>query len=368
MSGSYEFFALWCSTPLSKIIASLSQTSDYNISANLLHFVLLACFSAILFVSYKFLTIKKHQKNIDSLGFKLGLIVLSICLLYLWLSAASQNSITPYIFPSYHRESIVLRSNSKDKVPQNFIVWRTEEAIKNFNKDFDWDEYKKLSFNEILNDGQFQIITLGNSLGYREGIPTEKIKYLSGIPRILGYAYGGPAYYDSFTHEIVIPKVDDYPASKYFYISTIIHELSHSLLFQRELDATLIQYKAMLNSKYPTIRALANFMWLEYTPFVRHPKFYDYLIESGIDQRFINEIINSRLKVKNRMKQLRIIQMIKSFMRSIDLKNEPSKYGWEPQKYSISPFYKVIYKWERSIWNSNQAITTKFVNKFQWSK
>ncbi len=368
MSGFYEFFASWCSNPLTKIIASLSQATDHNLSASLLHFVLVAFFVAILFVSYKLLTTKKHQKIIDSLSFKLCLIVLPICLLYLWLSAASQNAITPHMFPSYHRESIVFRSNSKDKVPENFIIWRTEEAIKSFNKDFDWDEYKKLSFKEILDDGQFQIMALASSLGYSEGIPTEKIKYLSGIPRILGYAYGGPAYYDSFTHEIVIPKVDDYPASKYFYISTIIHELSHSLLFQRELDATLIQYKAMLNSKFPTVRALANFMWLEYSPFVKHPKFFDYLVDSGIDQRFVNEIMNSRLKVKNRLEQLRIIQIIKSFMRSVNLKNEPSKYGWEPHKYSTSAFYKVIYKWETSSWNSKQAITTKFVNKFKWSK
>ena len=368
MSGIYEFFASWFSNPLSKNIASFSQSTDYNLSTNCLHFVIVAFFGVILFISYKFWTTKKHQKVIDSLRIKLCLIILPICLLYFWLAAASQNAVTPYIFPSYHRESIVLRSNSKDKVPENFIIWRTEEAIKNFNKDFDWDEYKKLSYKEILDDGQFQIMALGNSLGYEEGIPTEKIKYLSGIPRILGYAYGGPAYYDSFTHEIVMPKVDDYPASKYFYISTIFHELSHSLLFQRELDATLIQYKAMLNSKYPSIRALANFMWLEYSPFVRHPKFYNYLIETSIDQRFINEVINSRLKVKNRMKQLRIIQMIKSFMRSINLKNEPSKYGWEPQKYATSAFYKVIFTWEKSSWNSNQAITTKFVNKFKWSQ
>ena len=367
MNQIYELVASNCTQPLLKVIGSFSQSTDYNLSAHLFHLLLTIFVLSVLGIIYSCIRKCKSKINNSRLN-KVAILGAILSSFYFWLSAASQNSVTPYVFPSYHRESLLLRSNAKDLVPEDFIVWRTERAIEDFIRDFDWDEYQRLSYEQILDDGQSQLIKIGQGLGYDEGLHTRKIKSLQGVPRLLGYSYGGPAYYDSFTHEIVIPDSNDYPASRYFFISTIIHELSHALYFQKELDATLIQYQAMLNSKYSTVRALANFLWLEYSPFIKHPQFYKNLIESGIDRRFVNEILSTRTKVRERMKDLFSVQTLKKLMRKINIQNQASKYGWQPEKYANSPFYKVVFNWEVDLWKANSVFQKQFTDKFNWSK
>lgn len=367
MSHLYEYLSSTCTQPLLKIIAKFSQHTDFNLSVIIFHFFTALCCLSFFVLLYSHLR-KSHCKKTNKRLNQLAVLSVLISSFYFWLSAASQNAITPYIFPSYHRESLLLRTSSKEVVPEKFITWRTEKAIREFVRNFHWEEYQSLSHNQVLEDGQTQLLKLGKILGYHEGPQTQKLKILKGVPRLLGYAYGGPAYYDSFTHEIIIPDQDDYPASNYFYISTIVHELSHALFFQRELDATLMQYKAMLNSEYSTIRALANFLWLEYSPFVKHPNFYKYLIESGVDSRFVNEVLRSRKTVRKKLKSFYNVQLLKNLMRKIKFQNQAAKYGWQPEKYAISPFYKVIFTWEYDQWKSNPISTDKFVQKFNWSK
>ena len=262
MSYLYEYLSWTCTQPLLKIIAKFSQYTDFNLSVIIFHSFMALCCLSFFVLLYSHLR-KNHYKKTSKRLNQLAVLSVLISSFYFWLSAASQNAITPYI-PS-HRESL-LSELIEEVAPQNHH-WGTEKAIREFVRNH-WEEYQSLSHNQVLEDGQTQLLKLGKILGYHEGPQTQKLKILKGVPRLLGYAYGGPAYYDSFTHEIIIPDQDDYPASNYFYISTIVHELSHALFFQRELDAMLMQYKAMLNSEYSTIRALANFYGLN-TPFVK---------------------------------------------------------------------------------------------------
>ena len=100
----------------------------------------------------------------------------------------------------------------------------------------------------------------------------------------------------------------------------------------------------------------------------QQPKLYNYLIESGVDPRFVDEVLSSRIKVRKRLKNILVVKILKKLMRKINLQNQASKYGWQPEKYANSPFYKVVFTWELDLWKADSVFQKQFTEKFNWSK
>lgn len=357
MSTAYELLFAFLGSPINRLIAGFSQRVEWNLSSTLIHLVIIILIFSTITVAVILLRKKSDKKKINSITTRFCVLLIFFSILYLWYSAASQNSLTPYLIPCYHRESLSARFDThRLEVPEKFIKWRNEKAIEQFKKEFDWQQYSNLNYQSLVEEAQRSIIKSVHEFGYSTGAEILKLKTLTGLPRILGYSYGGPAYYDSATHEVILPDPTDYPASKYFFVSTLFHELAHAHAFQNELDASLVQYHAMKSSKYSTIRAFAEFMWLEYSGALVSKNYIQYLIDNGIDRRFLTDIKESRLKVRQHMLQIRLVEMLTRSMQSINLYNDSHKYGWNPQQFSTSPFYQVIYKWEYTSWIKDEVI------------
>lgn len=351
MQHFYEMLFLYFTGPWLNFISKISQNVDYNLSSVCIHCAILlslACLSNFARKLYYFFNKNEQLKRPTIIT---SLLILLLNIAYLLYSAASQNSITPYLAPSYYRVPLKQKLDAKStQVPQSFITWRDAHAIKTLKEQFDWNEYINLSNQAIIVDANLRISEISQSFGYTTGPPVSKIKILSGIPRILGYAYGGPAYYDSTTHEIVLPEPEDYPASRYFFISTIYHEISHALVFQNEIDASLIQYLAMRSSQFRTIRALAEFMWLEYSSRASWSILLTKLESNEVNAQFLEEIRKSRIQVSSRMSNLPLVRSIQNIMQSLNFYNSSQKYGITPHQFSNSTFYQVVYQLEGDTW------------------
>lgn len=359
MQHFYEMLFLYFTGPWLNFVSKLSQNIDFNLSSVFIHCAILLSFASLTHLALQFYYFLNNHNSLRRRKIVVSLFILCSSLAYLWHSAASQNSLTPYLAPSYYRVSLKKKLKAESiQVPLSFIKWRDDYAITKFKQQFDWNEYLNLSAKAIIKDANAQISEISKSFGYAIGPTITKVKTLNGIPRILGYSYGGPAYYDSNTHEIVLPKPEDYPASRYFFISTVYHEISHALVFQNEIDASLIQYLAMRSSRFNTVRALAEFMWLEYTKTIGFNAFLDKLKDKKINRQFLNEIHTSRVQVTSRMAKLPVVSSIKNIMRSLNLFNDYKKYGINPLQFYNSTFYQVIYQLESDSWlrQSNRMI------------
>lgn len=88
-------------------------------------------------------------------------------------------------------------------------------------------------------------------LNYPKGRSVRRWKTMTGLTEILGLAYGGPAYHDVISAEVVIASSLDSPSSKAWRWCTLVHEVAHAKGFTREMDAECLTWLALGKLEHP---------------------------------------------------------------------------------------------------------------------
>ena len=84
-----------------------------------------------------------------------------------------------------------------------------------------------------------------------------------GLTRLLGLAYGGPGFHDVISSEVALADTSDYPLPKYSVLFGMTHEICHAQGWTRELDAEVLTYLSMWNSKDPLMKSLSGILLLQ---------------------------------------------------------------------------------------------------------
>lgn len=251
-----------------------------------------------------------------------------ICL----VSISYQNSFFINLTPSFYLNKSLLVKNLS---PQQFIELK-EICIKKYSKLFDFASYQMMTDQNVLFQANIDSSKTLEGFGIQMKSNLSKIKYLGGVPRLFAYAYGGIAYHDLLTGEIVLPTKYDYPSTNYFRIKSIYHEVGHSLYYADDLANNIFQTKSMLHSSNDNIKALGYLMILGFTDFSLLP----YLKLNQID--FYNEIIKKSKQNQIQVKKYYVANFLKNLFKKSKIQNKSVKYGYN--KYYLSNTYlKTLY-------------------------
>jgi hypothetical protein len=174
-----------------------------------------------------------------------------------------------------------------------------------------------------------QVLT---DLGYPAGREVKTVKAMRGITRVLGLAYGGPAYHDVITGEVVVASREDHPVTKCWHWCTVVHEIAHAQGFTREMDAEVLTYLA-LKKMGSMGEFCANFLALgKCNKPLELPDFFKREIE----------------KVKAEREALRqpVVKFFKNSAQVLGLQNSSKKYGALDSHSSTPPpdheFFRVV--------------------------
>lgn len=100
----------------------------------------------------------------------------------------------------------------------------------------------------MVNDALDQVLI---NLNYPSGRSVKRWKTMAGFTKVLGLAYGGPAYHDVISGEVVMVSEQDWPSSKAWRWCTLVHEVAHAKGFTREMDAECLTWLALGQLEHP---------------------------------------------------------------------------------------------------------------------
>ncbi|MCJ8347505.1 hypothetical protein MJH12_18345 [bacterium] len=226
----------------------------------------------------------------------------------------------------------MLRSNLSQEEVSSF----KESCFQNFLQLFDFESYQKLDDSMILNLANTDSEKLLSQYEISMKSKLTRIKELSGIPRLFAYAYGGIAYHDLITGEIVLPSKIDYPSSLFYRIKCIYHEVGHSLYFSEDLSNNIFQTKAMLSSSNSNVQALAYLMILTYTDFPISKKL------KSLSPLLYQEILQQNNLNHQALQRYYVANFLKNIFKSTNIQNKSLKYGYT-KKYLSSVYLKSLF-------------------------
>ena len=172
-----------------------------------------------------------------------GRMMLGFGILLLVIQGFSQGA-TPWDFvPTVFRDRPSERIKTSEVQGESFNAWFAEaqHSVKNPVGDF----YQNASEQPDLRDVHVALGAVLAELNYPQGREVRAIKTMRGLSRLLGLAYGGPAYHDVVTGEVAMASALDYPSTKMWRWSTVVHECAHAQGFTREMDAEILTYLAL---------------------------------------------------------------------------------------------------------------------------
>lgn len=243
--------------------------------------------------------------------------------------------------PSAHRQKPFKRIILGQKVdPRSYSDFVLKNQVL-LNKEFNIEQYNSTNETDLLKDIHRAVRKACESLKYTPGRTVKNIKAMSGISRLLGLSYGGPAYHDVITGEVVIVSEKDYPAPKFWRITAITHEIIHAQGFTREMDTEILTWLALRLSENPLLNNLSYLM-------VLHKSGQAFTYPKSIEQE-----LKTKAKLRKEIQQKQtLINFLKNIQRTIQVQNSAKKYG------SIQPgtpipqnheFFKSVYLLDEKI-------------------
>lgn len=311
----FETYWKFLGAPVSKLIGFISDKIPFSTTEVLLQ---LCLFMSLCFVlSFKIKKLKDYKKI--TLPF-IGILIILTC----------SQGITPIDFiPSAFR-------TSPRQTNQNLLL--SHEEIKNllekyhqhFFLNFPENEYLKWNGEDDLGSANRLANRVIEHLGYEPGRNVKNVKPMIGLTKILGLSYGGPAFHDAITKEIVIASYKDLPSSKIWRRMTLIHECIHAKGFHNELDTEILTYFSLKMSENKIDQWIATLILLNKARFkVSYP-------EILLDE--FKKIRVDREKTENKQW---LISSLKKIFKRINLRNKSEKYGQQSLKekdYSVNIF------------------------------
>lgn len=244
-----------------------------------------------------------------------------IGVLFLFIMIGSQGITSFDWVPSARRETIKSRlalNAVKESELNDFL-----QIQKDLLKQFPVELYQKAALNPPLEIVQQSLTKALHRLKLKPGREVRAVKEMWGITRLLGLAYGGPAYHDVITSEVVVASESDYPASKAWRWMCVLHEAAHAQGFTREMDAEILTWLALIEADDPLFNALAAWM---------------VLFKAGQTFELPTCLKTEFLAVEQRRKDLNQVwvQWLKRVGQKISLQNSEAKYG-SVERDSIIP-------------------------------
>lgn len=214
--------------------------------------------------------------------------------------------------PTAHREKVHERLSSPVVEKEDLKLFLDEQQ--KLLNDFPSELYKKAKANPDLKMVNESVGKALKALDLKSGREVTAIKKLWGVTRVLGLAYGGPAYHDVITSEVVLATKEDYPASKAWRWMCVVHEVVHAQGFTREMDTEIITYLALKLSDDPLLKALSAWMVL-----LKTGQIFD------IPDVFKNEWEQVR-EQRDELHQP-MVKLLKRVAEKLTIQNSNAKYG-----------------------------------------
>ena len=259
-----------------------------------------------------------------------GRMILGFGVLLLVIQGFSQGA-TPWDFvPTVFRDRPSERIITNEVDGESFNAWFAEaqHSVKNPAGEF----YRNAPEQPELKDVQAALGLVLAELNYPLGREVRAIKTMRGLSRLLGLAYGGPAYHDVITGEVVMASALDYPSTKMWRWCTVVHECAHAQGFTREMDAEILTYLALKK-----MGEMGHFCALS--------------LALGKTQRKLDwpEFIRTELsEVQAQHKALHqpVVDMLRKWSTAVNVQNSGQKYGALADGQSLPPrdheFFRVV--------------------------
>ena len=253
---------------------------------------------------------------------------------------AFSQGVTPLDWvPSVFRDAPHERAGAQ-KVDQSLEEWKL--AVQTRVLSFSSSSYTQAAGNPNLKEVHRAVTRVLEGLSYPAGREVTRIKEMAGLTRVMGLAYGGPAYHDVVTGEVVMASEEDLPRTKVSRWLTVVHEVAHAQGFTREMDAEVLTWLILREMESPfgsfcaDLQALSKGSWKWEGP----PEY----------QKEKENVLKAR-KALNQP----VVSFLKDLWRKGGLQNSGEKYGQvkDPQPPANHPFFGVVLKWDQF---SNQPI------------
>lgn len=222
--------------------------------------------------------------------------------------------------PTAHRRPIVEKLNLEQfqRSQLNHFLEQQKQKLKNFPEKL----YLEAPLNPpllLINQAMQSVVKKYHMVPGREVVA---IKKLWGVSRALGLAYGGPAYHDVITSEVVVASPEDYPASKAWRWICVMHEVAHAQGYTREMDAEILTWMALAKSEDPLLQALGALMACS---------------KSGQDFETPPVLIREWQEIRQKRKHVHqpIVEWLESMAQKVGLQNSSAKYGAVEQNQEI---------------------------------
>lgn len=346
--------------PISLIIGWLSDSISYPLSSiilpvsmiMLLHFIIwsnrgLPYTRSSPILKY-WLFILPHGKTLNLI---LG--ILGLCLL---LIQGFSQGITPYDFvPTKFRASPLsklrmITQHDKPNVKENLMIqFQGYDSLSFENAFRDAENHWRSFWSEtgpsfyLLLEPEIMLKDLNTiadraikALQYSPGRHVRMVKDMAGLPKLFGIAFGGPAYHDVITGEVVITSPEDYPISKIWRIKAMLHEIIHAKGFTDEMMTEQLTWLAFHLSSNPLHQALSCYMFLSKTPGrVRHPLW------------LLNSMVNQSIQRHHRLLNQPLVYWSKEIFSALDIQVSTRQYGYVRDKSVIfkkHPWFDFVYQ------------------------
>lgn len=238
-------------------------------------------------------------------------------------------------WPSVGVVCLVIQAFSQGATPVDFVptvfreavsgrVGRVEVQLEPFEAAIERAQGQLLSFPEhhYISAPDHPPLALVNAAldqtlaaaAYPKGREVKSWKPMMGLTQRLGLAYGGPAYHDVLTAEVVIASHADLPSRKAWKWLTLIHEVAHAKGFTREMDAEVLTFLALEHLDHPMAPLLSSWMLL---------------IKSGRSFDMPDFLKDEALRLEKERKALNqpLVQGLKRLARFFQIQNHAAKYG-----------------------------------------
>ncbi len=253
----------------------------------------------------------------------------------LLLLLATGQGVTPFSpFPTYNRTALHLRGHQLpiSEATMDSLVPLLKDTLSHaFTKDL----YKNLDETEVLKTCNLLLDSLLHILDLPKGRTVKRIKEQSGLTRLLGLSYGGPAYHDPLTSEIALVSSKDLPTTHFWRIQALCHETAHAKGFTRELDAEILTQLALLLSSHPLFVTTGLIQFLSKSGY-----------EIDWPPLFKKEREESKVKRKATQKKQYMVNFLRKINRKLSVQNSGKKYGQreKDEQWDINhPYYSTIF-------------------------
>ncbi len=304
LSVKFDFIELYWAfigNPISKIVGYLSDLTSLSITEVLLNYSLICCIY-ILYV----IVFKKQKKYL-----KTALVGVLLLIIMTFSQGITKIDFVPTVFRSHPLQRLEnIKINESDCI--KFVAISCNAFLKDFNSKHYMSlpqEYELESANKIVNDALA-------FMKYPIGREVKKIKNMMGLTRLLGLSYGGPAFHDVVSGEVVIASIEDLPSSKYWRRMCLIHEIVHAQGFTRELDAEILTWLALRLSDFELDRQFSMLM----------------VISKSRTKIEWPEVLQTEAKL-NKEKQIEVdrnspfLTFLKKASKEMSIQNNSEKYG-----------------------------------------